>query len=186
MSGLTLERARRGERAAQAAVLEAQAAPVYALAGRMLAGRRELVEDAAQEALLRVLRGLPRFDPRGPARLSTWVLTIATRVCLDQLRRRGREPLPLDALAAEPAASGASPERASAGRDLARRVEAAAASLPDDQRAVLVLRAYHDLDYDEIAAALGIEEGTVKSRLSRARAALRDALGLARAEEVSP
>jgi RNA polymerase sigma-70 factor (ECF subfamily) len=55
-------------------------------------------------------------------------------------------------------------------------VEAVMAALPEDQRAVLVLRAYHDFDYDEIAAAVGVEIGTVKSRLARARAALKDAL----------
>ena len=67
-------------------------------------------------------------------------------------------------------------ERALEQRELGRRVESAMAELPEDQRAVLVLRAYHDLDYPEIAVALGIEEGTVKSRLSRARAALRSVL----------
>ena len=50
------------------------------------------------------------------------------------------------------------------------------AALPEEMRAVLVLRAYHDFDYDEIAAAVGVEIGTVKSRLARARAALRDAM----------
>lgn len=182
---LILARARRGERAALAAILERHTGPVYALAHRMLPGRRDLCDDVAQEALLRVLRGLPRFDPAGPARLSTWVLTIATRVCIDALRRRAREPLAGEEKLAGLAARTADPERSADQRSLARRVEAAAAALPDDQRAVLVLRAYHDLDYDEIASALGIEEGTVKSRLSRARSALKAALGLPRAEEVS-
>ena len=50
------------------------------------------------------------------------------------------------------------------------------ADLPEEMRAVLVLRAYHDFDYDQIAAAVGVEIGTVKSRLARARAALREAL----------
>jgi RNA polymerase sigma-70 factor (ECF subfamily) len=180
---LTLARARRGDRAALAEILERLNAPVHALVHRMLPGQRDLVDDAAQEALLRVLRALPRFDPAGPARLSTWALTIATRVALDVLRRRAREPLAIEDAPIEPASAAASPERTADQRALARRVEAAAAELPDDQRAVLVLRAFHDLDYDEIAAALGIEEGTVKSRLNRARGALRAALGLPRTEE---
>jgi RNA polymerase sigma-70 factor (ECF subfamily) len=59
---------------------------------------------------------------------------------------------------------------------MGRRVEAAMARLPEEMRAVVVLRAYHDFDYDEIAAALGLEPGTVKSRLGRARSALREVL----------
>jgi RNA polymerase sigma-70 factor (ECF subfamily) len=68
------------------------------------------------------------------------------------------------------------PEKQASERELGRRVEAAIAALPPDQRAVLVLRAYSDLDYPEIARALEIEEGTVKSRLNRARAALKELL----------
>ena len=65
--------------------------------------------------------------------------------------------------------------RVASARSIAR-VEAAMASLPSDQRAALVLRAYHDLDYDEIADALQVRVGTVKSRIARARKALRAAL----------
>ena len=76
---------------------------------------------------------------------------------------------------------GASPEQLVLERERGHRIEAAMAALPAEMRAVLVLRAYHDLDYPEIAAALDLEVGTVKSRLSRARTALRAVL--ARAEE---
>jgi len=169
---LTLERARRGDRAAQASLIECYGGRVYALCGRMLVGRRSgEVDDVAQDALVKVLRGLPRFDPDGPAKLSTWVLTIAARSCIDALR----QPAPAAPLDRKPAGDD-DPERTTAQRQLCRRVRRAMAALPAEQRAVLVLRAFHDLDPAEVAAALRIAPGTVKSRTSRARAALRRAL----------
>jgi RNA polymerase sigma-70 factor (ECF subfamily) len=170
---LTLARARRGDSAALSVLIRHYQRPVYALIGRLVLGRREVtVDDLAQEAFIRVCRGLPRFEPGGSARLSTWILTIATRTCLNALRDGRRAPVtePEEEVAA------GDPEQAVAEREERRRVEAAMAALPEDMRAVLVLRAYHDFDYDEIAAALSLEVGTVKSRLGRARAALRGAL----------
>jgi RNA polymerase sigma-70 factor (ECF subfamily) len=173
---LTLARARRGDSAALGVLVQHYQRPVYALVGRLLFGRSvDRVDDVAQDAFMRVCRGLPRFDPDGPARLSTWILTIATRTCLNHLRDNYREeprPSPADGSAAED-----DPEQTAADRERRRRVESAMRGLPADLRAVLVLRGYHDFDYDEIAQALGIEVGTVKSRLGRARAALRTALG---------
>src|SRR4051794_1469014 len=172
---LTLARARRGESSALSALVRHYQRPVYALIGRLMVGRRaEALDDVAQEAFLRVCRGLPRFSPEGAARLSTWILTVAARTCLNALRDGRRA----DALApaAAPDAAADDPEQTAAERQRRRRVEAAMTALPEEMRAVLVLRAYHDFDYDEIAAALGVEIGTVKSRLGRARAALREAL----------
>jgi RNA polymerase sigma-70 factor (ECF subfamily) len=173
---LTLARARRGESPALSALVRHYQRPVYALVARLLVGRRaEALDDVAQEAFIRVCRGLPRFAPDGSARLSTWILTVATRTCLNVLRD-GRRAEALAPAAAGDVSAG-DPEQAAAERERRRRVEAAMAALPEEMRAVLVLRAYHDFDYDEIAAALGLEIGTVKSRLGRARAALRQALG---------
>jgi RNA polymerase sigma-70 factor (ECF subfamily) len=130
------------------------------------------VPDLVQETFVRVLRALPAFDLAGPASLSTWMLTIATRVALNELRRPEATTLADE----PPASSGGGDDRPDA--SLARRRLAAAiargvAELPDAQRAVFVLREYHDLDYADIASALELDVGTVKSRLSRARAALR-------------
>jgi RNA polymerase sigma-70 factor (ECF subfamily) len=151
-------------------LIERYRGPVHALIWRLLAGRaRHRVEDLVQETFVRVLRALPGFDPAGPASLSTWMLTIAARLALNELRRP--EAAALDE---EPAGSGA--DRADLGaerRRLAAAIGAGVAALPDAQRAVFVLREYHDLDYAEIAAALELDLGTVKSRLGRARAALR-------------
>jgi RNA polymerase sigma-70 factor (ECF subfamily) len=124
--------------------------------------------------LIKVLEALPRFDPRGPAKLSTWILTITARTCIDALRTRKRK---LEALEDDDARGPSVDAEAQAIAKLTMsKVEAAMAKLPDDHRAVLVLRAYHDLDYAEIASVLSVEEGTVKSRLARARAALKSAM----------
>jgi RNA polymerase sigma-70 factor (ECF subfamily) len=177
---LTLERARQGEAAALARLVRCYERSVFALVSRLLCGHSQLsVDDLAQESFVRILRGIHRFDPRGPARLSTWILTVATRTCLNGLRARRHEP-PLSRSGSNQPDDGAdlaaSPEEITLGRERHGRVTRAMAALPEDMRAVLVLRAFHDLDYPEIAAALDLEVGTVKSRLSRARAALRETL----------
>ena len=168
---LTLRRAQRGDQRAWRDLIARFQQPVFSLIWRLLAGRaRHRVEDLTQETFVRVLRALPRFDPSGPASLSTWVLTIATRLALNELRRPEPTGLEREPFAAERADVDA--ERKRLGAAIGRGVEA----LPDAQRAVLVLREYHDLDYAEIADVLELDVGTVKSRLSRARAALRDHL----------
>lgn len=169
---LLLERARRGDRSARAALIAAHQRSVYALISRMMVAHRAAIDDVAQESMLKMLEALPRFDPRGPAKLSTWILTIATRTAIDALRSRRTKLEALD----EAALPRVETEAQAFAKLTMSKVEAAMAQLPDDHRAVLVLRAYHDLDYAEIAAALSIEEGTVKSRLARARAALKSAL----------
>jgi len=167
---LTLRRAQRGDEQAWRALIERFQAPVHALIWRLLAGRaRHRVEDLVQETFVRVLRALPGFELAGPASLSTWILTIATRLALNELRRP--EPAALDS-ADEPAGDVRADDASERSR-LASAIASGVDALPDAQRAVLVLREYHELDYGEIAAALEIDLGTVKSRLARARAALR-------------
>jgi RNA polymerase sigma-70 factor (ECF subfamily) len=168
---LTLRRAQRGDERAWRDLIERHQQPIHALIWRLLVGRaRHRVEDLVQETFVRVLRALPGFDPAGPASLSTWMLTIATRLALNELRRPE-----LAELVAEPEGhdrSDAPAER----RRLGAAIAAGVAALPDAQRAVFVLREYHELDYAEIAVVLELDLGTVKSRLGRARAALRDHL----------
>lgn len=174
---LTLRRAQRGEDDALRLVIERHHPAVHALVWRMLGGRgaRDRVDDLVQDCFVRVLRALPGFDPRGPARLSTWILTIATRVVLNDRRRAVAEPL-----ADEPVAPHANePAAALDRRQLAAAIGAAVATLAEPQRVVFVLREYHDLDYAEIAHALELDLGTVKSRLARARTQVRDHLARA-------
>jgi RNA polymerase sigma-70 factor (ECF subfamily) len=175
---LTLRRAQRGEALAFRGLVECYERAVFALLSRMLAprGRRHRVEDLAQETFLRVYRALPGWAPQGAARLSTWILTIATRLALDELERRDarEQALPLDEARRLPG-----PERADAPaeqRATADAIARAVAQLEPGFQAVFLLREVHELDYDEIARALALDLGTVKSRLHRARAALRDAL----------
>ena len=174
---LTRVRAARGDPSACRALVLRYQTPVFAVLTRLLGPRRRgLVEDFAQETFLRTFRALPGFDGAGTARLSSWILTIATRLALDELRRRRADTEPLgDDEEASPG-GGDRPDETAARHDLGRAIDRALGALGADARAVLVLRELHDLEYAEIADALQVDLGTVKSRLSRARTALRMAL----------
>jgi RNA polymerase sigma-70 factor, ECF subfamily len=172
---LTLARAQRGDRAAQTALVERYQRPVFALLSRMVGRQRALVEDLAQETFLRALRALPRFSAHGPARLSTWIVTIATRLALDHLRRKTPR--------LEEAAAGGGlprvlpwPDQDAHRRAVAVALTEAVEALGPPFRAAFLLREVHGLSYEEIAQVLEIDSGTVKSRLARARAALQEAL----------
>lgn len=168
----TLARAVAGDAGATRALVEMYQARVFALVSRMLAGRgRATAEDIAQDTFLVVFRRLAAFDPRGPAKLSTWILTIAARRSIDELRR----PRPTLLAEIERGGEGYADDRA-VRRELAAAIEAAIADLAPEYRAAFLLREYHGLDYAEIASALSIDLGTVKSRLSRARSQLRERL----------
>lgn len=167
-----LARAMRGDRDACTALVERYQRRVFALISRMLPRRpRATIEDIAQDTFLHVFRGLAGFDPSGAARLSTWILTIAARRAIDELRRPVGVPLLDDERVDE-----TSPDQATSQRELFAAVESALADLSPELRAAFLLREYHDLEYSEIARSLAIDLGTVKSRLSRARAALRERL----------
>lgn len=154
---------------------------VYSLALRMT-GDREEAADLAQEAFLKAWQGLPSFQ--GDSSFATWVYRLATNVCIDCLRRKKRRwevesALSLDdeeAAWAEPADLEQDPqrqlERSEASRAVARGLEA----LPDHHRQVLVMRELSGLSYQEIGQALGLDMGTVKSRIARSRLALRKIL----------
>lgn len=171
LDDLTVRRAQRQDAAACRALVAHYQAPVFALLGRMLgSGRRATVEDLAQDTFLAVFQRLPSFVPVGPARLSTWILTIASRRAIDELRRRRPTPIAAVELTADPRPD------AIDRRALAAAIDRAVDGLAPEFRAAFLLRELHGLDYGEIAAALDIEVGTVRSRLNRARLALRAAL----------
>lgn len=178
LDDITLVRAQRGDARAQSALVVRYQRPVFAILSRMLHGHgRDLVEDVAQDTFLRVFKALPTFQRGGPARLSTWILTIASNRAIDELRRRRRPQVPLSEARADEATGGDAAADAIAERKmLARVLEQAIADLSPEHRAAFMLREYHELAYEEIAEHLQIDLGTVKSRLSRARAALRRAL----------
>lgn len=176
LDDVTMRRAARGDTAAFRTLVELYRERVWQLAWRMLdpVGLGHRAEDVSQETFVRVYRGLAGFDPAGPARLSTWILTIATRRTLSELGRT-RPGLPGDD--AVLAALEARTPRPDEDRPLGDRLARAIGLLPDGARAVLLLRDLYDLDYAEIATALDLDLGTVKSRLARARAAVRARLG---------
>lgn len=175
---VTLRRAQRGDEAACRALVERYQRPVFGLLHRMLGPHRSSrVEDLSQDTFLHVFRSLAGFAPLGPARLSTWILTIASRRAVDELRREGRTGAGLAvSLGDDDAVSPARADDGARETAVAARVAAAVARLAPEFRAAFVLRIYHGLEYAEIARALAVDLGTVKSRLARARAELRRAL----------
>lgn len=167
-----LARAVRGDRDACTALVARYQGRMFALVSRMLPRRpRATIEDVAQDTFLHVFRQLGNFDPTGPARLSTWILTIAARRSIDEFRR----PVPVS-LVDDDRIDEHRPDQATSQRELVAAIEAALEDLSPELRAAFLLREYHELEYSEIARALAIDLGTVKSRLSRARAALRERL----------
>src|SRR6476659_10564871 len=112
---LTLRRAQRGDERAWRDLIERYQTPVHALVWRLLAGRsRHRTEDLVQETFVRVLRALPGFDLAGPASLSTWIFTIATRLTLHELRRPELAVLESEPVAAERADQPAERQRLAA------------------------------------------------------------------------
>jgi RNA polymerase sigma-70 factor (ECF subfamily) len=148
---------------------------VFALISRAC-GRGAHVEDLAQETFLRAYRAFPTFDLDGPARVSTWLLTIAVRLALNARKQSAERAASLPFTDASAVCDAATPETERARRELGRAIERAANELSPDQRAVFVLSEFHAMSLADIAAALAIPEGTVKTRLFRARAHLRERL----------
>jgi RNA polymerase sigma-70 factor, ECF subfamily len=181
LDDVTLRRAKAGERAAQAALIERYQRPVFALLWRMVGPERALVEDLAQETFLRVLGALGRFEPGGSARLVTWILTIATRLALDHLRARAGHPDRGTPPGTIPVAL-PRPDQDADRRALAVALVRAVEALGPPFRAAFLLREVHGLRYEEIAEALDVDVGTVKSRLARARMLLQAALAPVRDE----
>ena len=163
-----------GDRRALDALLRRHHDRVHALCRRMTGNDADAL-DATQEALIAIVRGLPRFD--GRAAFGTWAYRIATNACLDELRRRRRRPepgLPDDERAIQPRGGAPALDTSVADR---LAVDRALAHLPPEFRAAVVLRDVCHLDYAEIGEVLGIPPGTVRSRIARGRAVLARQLG---------
>jgi RNA polymerase sigma-70 factor (ECF subfamily) len=177
-----VEQCRRGDPNAFSRLVALHEGLVYNLAARLLADREE-AKDVSQDVFLQVYRMLPRFE--GRSSLKTWIYRIVVNQCRNRQRwwrrRRRDKALPLEELAASDSARLATPSREGPEDEVARReesgrVQQALLKLSLDHRAVLLLREVEELSGAEIAEALGVAEGTVKSRLARARDALRRAL----------
>lgn len=183
---LLVQRCAAGDEDASALLVAEHHRMVFGLASHLLGDRDEAL-DLTQEVFLRVFRTIHRF--RGQSALRTWIY----RITVNQVRNRQRwwrrrhqgDQVSLDehvqrcgdlALRTDAAA----PDRMFASHELAGRLRAAIDRLPFEQRTAIVLRELEGLSYEEIAFSLGLAIGTVKSRLTRARQALRAELGALR------
>ena len=162
-------RARAGDTAAFAALVRRHQDRVFGFILRMLDTRDEAME-LTQDVFVKAWQALPGWRPE--ARFSTWLLQIARNAALDQLRRRRVVQFaPLDD-GMDVADTAPGPEARYASRQRQALLENALQQIAAEHREILLLREIEDLSYAELAAVLGIAEGTVKSRLARARAAL--------------
>jgi RNA polymerase sigma-70 factor (ECF subfamily) len=153
---------------------------VYTACVRMLGNPAE-AEDAAQDIFIRLLRVLPRYD-HTRASFRTWLLTITTNYCYDQLRKRKGGEVSIDDEDNEPVAmtlrsSDPTPEQVALSNEFSARVQGLLDRISPDDRRMVVLRYWFDQGYEEIAEATGQTVSAVKSRLFRARQKLADLLG---------
>lgn len=176
MDCLELEKiykARAGDPEAFHSLVESYQRAVFSLCYRML-GNAGDAEDAAQETFLRTYRSLHRYDPG--RKFSTWLLSIATHYCIDQLRKRRMLFVSLDDMPfLEVAASAPSPEHALLAGERAEQVQRLLTALSPKDRAAVVMRYWYEFSYDEIGEALSLTNSAVKSRLHRARRELAEA-----------
>lgn len=182
---------RAGDHGAWSGLIDLYQDRIYATCVRML-GDQDRAADQAHEAVIKVMEGIRTYD--GRARLSTWIIRVTMNACLTHLRsEKYRRHASLDAMRAARSGSAGGPVVGRVGfepeggepdvhsrvqsSDQQTRLISALLELSPEHRAVLVLRDGRGMDYEQIGDVLGIAVGTVKSRLFRARAALREALG---------
>ena len=169
-----LERFRAGDSSAFNEIVDRYERRVFAIAVR-ICRHHEDARDVTQDVFVTALKSLSTF--RGDAQLATWLHRVTVNAALDLVRRRGRREGPgLEEVGDRPA-SEPGPESVAIESVRAREVHLALGRIADDQRAMIVLHDLQGLDYAEVAAALEVPVGTVKSRLHRARLALAKELG---------
>ena len=165
-----LEQAKKGDKVAFGHLVEAYQTPVFNLAYRMLNNPGE-AEEAAQEAFIRAFTRLESYDPSH--KFSTWLLSITSNYCIDQLRKRRAlllsidEPLPPHPALHSDRAKG--PEAQIMNSEQQEMVQSLLTELPPDYRQAVVLRYWYELSYDEIAEMMDTTVSAIKSRLFRAR-----------------
>jgi len=173
---LWLVRARAGDAQAFTRLVEVYQTPIYNLCYRML-GEAGEAEDAAQETFLRGYTQLSRYDPQRS--FKTWLFSIASHHCIDRLRKRRFAWLSLDEPPpAHPALRDREPEPETTvvQREREAHINRLMAKLQPDDRAVVAMRYWYDMSYEEISKATGATVSAVKSRLHRARRALGELL----------
>jgi RNA polymerase sigma-70 factor (ECF subfamily) len=172
---ILVQHARSGSEEAFTRLVEAYQDSVYNLAYRMLGDAAE-AEDAAQETFVRLYTRLSTYDAR--RKFSSWLLSIASHHCIDRLRRRKPETSLENVVKWRSMPdSSADPEGYALQAERGAEIQQLLSELPAHYRAVIVLRYWHEMSYDEIASTLGATESTIKSRLHRARRMMAENLG---------
>lgn len=170
---LLISRARTGDREAFGGLVEQYRDNVYRLAYRMC-GNAYDADEAAQEAFVAAWRALPNF--RGDAKFSTWLYRLTTNAAIDVMRREKRHQTAGDGEMIDVADDADSPQETVERTEQQEAVQKALSTLREEYREILLLRYMEELDYSEIAEVLQLPSGTVKSRINRAKAALKAAL----------
>jgi len=145
---------------------------IYHIARKYFSNAEDAM-DASQEAAIKIFNGLSRVTLPESGNLKAWICTVTARVCLDALRKRRVQTTELTEALHSTLPSA---EETAAANERVNEIQQAINKLPNDQRMVIILRDMQGLSYDEIAAALKINVGTVKSRLARARDKLKKLL----------
>jgi RNA polymerase sigma-70 factor (ECF subfamily) len=164
-----VERCRRGDDGAFQELVERYKDLVFALIARTVPDKSR-TEDLAQDVFLRVYRGLPYF--RGDARLSTWIYRIVANVCAQDQTRRPAATVPLEAAGASPAAVRVR-DRQFGDLELRDRLDKAIARLPAHYRLIVAAHYLQGVQYEDLAEALRLPLGTLKTQLHRAKQQLR-------------
>ena len=164
-----------GNSRAYGLLVERYAPRATRLAERLL-GTREDAEEAVQDAFVRAYRALQSFEQR--SRFSTWFYRILYNVCMSTLKRRGGEAVRLESIEyeAEPADTDLPHDLRMHDEELRRIVEQEVAGLPPPYSSIMTMFLINDQSYDDICRITGLPLGTVKNRLHRARAVLKDAV----------
>lgn len=162
-------RAKAGDHAAYAGLVGRYQEKVHRFLWRMVGSRDEAL-DLTQDTFIKAWQALPQWQPQAAFR--TWLYRIASNAAMDALRRRRMVEFTAFDDGIDMADPGAGPEATLHSKQRLQALDAALMRLPGDQRAVVLLREVESLGYEEIAATLEVNVGTVKSRLARARAAL--------------
>ena len=170
-----IARSRDGDVDAFNQIVDMYQRPLYNMALRML-GDAPAAEDATQDAFFSAFRNIGRFKG---GNLKSWLFTIAANACRDVLRSRNvrrTESLDAEDVTIDPSSSTESPEDYAVRREMGQSIQQGLDSIPHDQRLAVVLVDVQGFGYEEAAGVMGISVGTVKSRLSRGRARVRDFL----------
>lgn len=177
MDELLLRRAQRGDPEAFGQLIEPMEQLIWRICWHYT-GDREASSDCGQDVMVRIWRGLESY--RGDCAFESWVYRIAANCCMDWLRKKKRDRSvsmePLKEQGFDPADPSPGTEDRVVAKDERRRLREAIAQLPEDQREALVLTQLERVPYEEAARMLDVSEGTVKSRVNRAKARLKEIL----------